>query len=99
MPKITEIDLLFLKNYLRVDYNEDDNLINLFFLSAKSYIEKYIGKKFSEMETDQIPYEYTIACLGLISHWYENRSITTEETLKDIPIGFEKLLDMTSINF
>jgi len=97
--KITELDLDTVKQHLVVEYDEDDALINLFFLSAKSYIEKYIGKKFSEMETDQIPYEYTIACLGLISHWYENRSITTEETLKDIPIGFEKLLDMTSINF
>jgi len=73
--KITDLDLDFVKNYLRIDHDEDDNLLSLMIVSAKNFIQSYLNIKFSEME--EIPDEFTIAALALIAHWYENREIQT----------------------
>jgi len=75
--KITDLDLNEVKNYLRVDHEDDDLLINTMLIASKSYIQSYLNKKFSEYV--EIPDEFTIACLSLISHWYERREIQSEK--------------------
>lgn len=77
-PIITELDVDFVKNYLRVDYDYDDNLINLMIVSAQSYIQAFLNQKFTDFE--EVPFEFTIAALGLIAQWYEKRAITNEGT-------------------
>lgn len=89
--KITELDLDTVKNYLRIDHNEDDSLLSLMIIAAKSYIQSYLNKKFEEFE--EIPDEFTIACLALIAHWYENREIQTN-TSNEVPYTFSGILDM-----
>ncbi len=93
--KITELELLFVKNYLRVDGDEDDALIEVFLASAKSFIENHLNQKFSDME--EVPEEFTIPCLALISHWYSNRTITSgaqnERASKEILYTFSHILD------
>lgn len=81
--KITEIDLLFVKSYLKVDFDEDDILISAIILGAQSYVQSMLGYKISEefpISTD-IPDELTIACLMIIAHWYDQRQIQTVGTL------------------
>lgn len=91
--KITEIDLIFVKNYLKIDYEDDDQLLNLMIISAKSYIQSYLNKKFEEFE--EIPSEFSIACLALVSHWYERREIQSEKASKDeLKYIFSGLLDL-----
>ena len=81
--KINELDLQFVKDYLKVDYNEDDNLISAITLAAQSYVQTMLGYRITEEFTtrENIPDELTIAALMIIAHWYDNRQIQTAGTL------------------
>jgi len=97
ISKITEIDLEFVKNYLKIDYNDDDAFLETLIISAKSFIQSYLNKNFSDMilNNEEIPSEFTIACLALVSHWYEKREITnSSQTLDELPYIFSGILDM-----
>lgn len=93
LPKINDLDLDFVKNYLRVDYDFDDNLIDLMIISAKSFIQSYLNQKFEDYG-DELPYEFTIAGLTLISEWYEKRNIqSAEASQKELAYSFGGILD------
>lgn len=83
--KITEIDLPFVKEYMKVDYTEDDVLIQSLILAAQSFIQTKLGFKFKDEYpvTADIPEEFTIACLMIIAHWYDQRQIQTPGMLGD----------------
>lgn len=97
--KVTELDLQTIKKYCRINTDNSDVELEIFRKAAIDHISRYTGKNLETLPVDEIPYDYTIAALALISHWNENRSTTTEERLNDIPNNFEKLLDLTSVNF
>lgn len=80
--KITQIDLDFAKNYLKVDYDDEDNLIMALILAARSYISTALGFTITDEwpTTEEIPDELTVAALLLISHWFENRKFQTTIT-------------------
>ncbi|PEN61619.1 head-tail connector protein [Bacillus wiedmannii] len=91
--KITELDLQMVKDYLRIDHEDDDVLLSTMLSAAKSFIQSYLKKKFTEF--DEIPEEFTIACLALTSHWYEKREIQSEKASKDeLSYVFSGLLDL-----
>jgi hypothetical protein len=50
------ITLTEAKNYLKVDYNEDDDLINSLILSAQKRLEQYAGIAFNERTLQTIAY-------------------------------------------
>lgn len=83
--KITELDLEFVKDYLKVDFTEDDLLISGVILAAQSYINTMLGYKVSVRfpVLEDIPEELTIACLMIIAHWYDQRQIQSSGTLGD----------------
>lgn len=95
MIKVTDIDLAFTKNYLRVDHTDDDQLIELIIVAAKSFIQTYLNKKFTEFE--ELPDELTIPCLALASHWYERREIQTDKSANEVLYTFAGILDMHRI--
>lgn len=95
MVNIVDLDLETTKQYLRVEYEEDDQLIEMMLVFAKSYIQSYMNKKFEEF--DAIPDELTIPALALISHWYERREIETDKAAKEIVYTFLDILDMHRI--
>ncbi len=77
--KLSEIDLYDCKNFLRVDFNEDDLFIEMALESAKSYVCHYCKR--SAEDLDKIP-EVCMAVLVLMAHFYDNRSLETDtETL------------------
>ena len=77
--KLSEIDLYDCKNFLRVDFNEDDLFIEMALDSAKSYVCHYCKR--SAEDLDEIP-EVCMAVLVLMAHFYDNRSLETDtETL------------------
>jgi uncharacterized phage protein (predicted DNA packaging) len=91
--KINEVDLDFVKGYLRVDHNVDDDLINTMIVAAKNFIQFYLNRKFDEFE--EIPEEFTIALLAIVAHWYENRQIqSADSTQNELPYIFSDLLDL-----
>lgn len=87
---INDLDLTFVKNYLRVDTSLDDDLISMMIVSAKSYIQSFLNKKFVDFE--EVPPEFTIAALSLISQWYEQRAIQSESQAHEQLYSFSGLL-------
>lgn len=91
--KVEDIDLEIAKQHLKVDYDDDDLLIQNSVYAAQSYLQTYLGYKFEDF--DETPQEFTIACLGLIAFWYDQRSITSEKNAhQDLKHMFSGILDM-----
>lgn len=94
--KITELDLPFVKEYLKVDYEEEDMLISSLIVAAKSYIETMLGFKIKDEWplTDDIPTELTIAGLMIVAHWFDNRQFQTAGTLgNEINFAVSAIID------
>jgi uncharacterized phage protein (predicted DNA packaging) len=81
--KINEVDLEFTKEYLKVDYTDEDNIINALIVAAYSYIETMLGYKIKDEWpiTEEIPGELTVAFLMIVAHWFDNRQFQTAGTL------------------
>lgn len=58
------------KEFLKVDNDIEDSLIQGLITSAEEYIKNATGKVFDS--TNELA---KLACKLLVSHWYENRSI------------------------
>lgn len=56
------------KLYLRVDGNDDDDLITMLIKAAEEYIKSATGKEYDG--TNNLA---KLLCLVLITDWYENR--------------------------
>lgn len=93
--KINELDLEFVKEYLKVDYEDEDTLIQSLILAAQSYVNTMLGYKVTERwSTTQIPDELTIACLMIISNWFDNRQLQTTGTLgAEISFAVSAIID------
>ncbi|WP_161601015.1 head-tail connector protein [Kurthia massiliensis] len=74
---ISILELVEVKNYLRVDISEDDEILQKMITSSQSYIENFLNKKYAEFTI--IPPEFDMAQLSLIAYWYENRTIQSEK--------------------
>lgn len=91
--KITEINLEMVKDYLRIDHEDDDIMLTTMLFAAKSFIQSYLNQKFSDFK--ELPDEFTIACLALVSHWYEKREIQgNKDDGKEMKYIFSGLLDL-----
>jgi|SRR5699024_1926321 len=91
--KITEMDIDFVKNYLRIEDDEDDLMIMTMLEAAKSFIQSYLNQKFEDFE--ELPNEFSIAALAIIAHWYERREIHSDkDTRSELRYVFAGLLDM-----
>ena len=71
------VDLKKAKEYLRIDYEEDDEFIRSLIAGSKIYLENACGK-FTPSELSDI------AQLLLIEHWNDNRTIigTVNDSIK-----------------
>ena len=72
--KVSELTIDLVKQYLRIDGNDDDILVNLLLESAKAYASGYMGCAIEDM--DQWP-DVTIAILAMVADTYEVRQFTT----------------------
>lgn len=70
------MDLEFVKNYLRVDTDEDDSLINHLIKSANAYMSGAIDEYDSKMEIEGFKLMAQLVMLTMISEWYDNRLYT-----------------------
>lgn len=76
--KLSEIDVPFVKEYLRQDGNEDDKLIGAILAGAKDYIAKYTGQSLEQLEESE---DLTIAVLVLVAEFYDNRTISVNDRI------------------
>ncbi len=78
------------KNYIRVDYDYDDEEIRMFILSAETFLKSHGVKKDYENEL------YKIAIFMLVSIWYDNRGLQ-EQGLREIPFGVTRIIRQLNI--
>lgn len=68
------------KNDLRVDLEEDDDLIENLIAAAQRYLENATGKEYPETDENGEKIDYSLEKVYmnlLIAYWYENRSATS----------------------
>ncbi len=73
-----------IKNYLRVDEDYDDILIQTLIKSAESYISNAGVCVSYEVEL------YSLAIKMLVLHWYENREVSGAS--EQIPFGLDNII-------
>ena len=94
--KLSEIDVPFVKEYLRQDGDEDDKLIRAILEGAKNYIVKYTGQSLEKLEESE---DLTIAVLVLVAEFYDNRTISVNERINlRINSMLESLISRHSVN-
>lgn len=94
--KLSEIDVPFVKEYLRQDGDEDDKLIGAILEGAKDYIVNYTGQSLEQLEEGE---DLTIAVLVLCTEFYDNRTISVNDRLNlRVNMMLESLLGRYSVN-
>lgn len=85
--KLSEIDIFDCKDFLRVDFDDDDFFIEMALDCAKSYICNYCKRTIEDL--DNIP-EVCMAALIITAHFYDNRSLETDN--ENINYTIDKIL-------
>jgi len=76
------------KQHLRIDYDEEDELIEKLIAQAQAAAEDFCRVSFEE----DVPEPVRLACLLFVSYHYENRDISDMTTYKSMRMAFEHLL-------
>lgn len=93
--KISELTISTVKDYIRVD-NEDENiLIETFLKSAKNYVKNYTGLSDIQMDEKE---DLTTAVLILCADMYDNRTATEVNTKTKVSFVLDSILSMYCIN-
>lgn len=91
--KVSEISLDDIKNYIRIDTNDDDIFLDAVLSGSKSFVKSYTGLddiKIDEKEDLSLP------VFVLCAEMYDNRQFTVDKgTINPI---IQSILDMHSIN-
>lgn len=74
-----------IKNYIRVDCDEDDENIIMFILSAKKFLLSHGVKQDYNNEL------YKMALFMLVSIWYDNRGLQGQDS-REIPFGVSRII-------
>ena len=72
------MNLEVIKDYLKIDFNEDDELLEMFLGSARKYLMSAVECEKLD-ETDE---RVKVALLALVSDWYEHREYVGDSSPK-----------------
>lgn len=93
--KINEVNLDYLKEYLKVDGNEEDTILTSMLEASKNYIKDYTGLSEENLNTID---SLTIAMLTICSDMYENRIYTLTSKTVQLNMIAKSIMDMYSRN-
>ncbi|MDK0692469.1 head-tail connector protein [Clostridium perfringens] len=88
-----EINLEYLKQYLRIDDNESDDLLLLILSSAKAYVKSVTGQDENYLDFKE---DISIAILSLCCDLYENREYSVKN--ENVNRIVNTILNMHKIN-
>lgn len=91
--KISELEIGIVKQYLKINFADDDILLQLIIDGAKSYLKGYTGLDDTMLDAKE---DLTIGTLALISDMYDSRSFIVEKDKVNKLI--DNMLNMHSIN-
>jgi uncharacterized phage protein (predicted DNA packaging) len=84
------------KKHLRVEFDDDDELIGNLITASREYAEGFLNRKLVAAEEGAeppvVPQKWKQAMLLLIGHWYEHRESVNAGGLTEIPMGVDMLL-------
>lgn len=87
------LDIEALKEYLRLDGDDEDRILNLILLACKSYVRGFTGLTDDKLdELDDIP----VVLLTLGAEMYDNRQFTVDKD--NINPVIKTILCMHSVN-
>ena len=92
--KVSEIDLPTLKQYLRVDGDDDNILLTAYLDSAKEYMASYLGCTVEGLDKYA---PLAVVAMAIVSDAYEVRQFTSSTITKNPLI--EQMLAMYCDNF
>ena len=75
------------KKYAKIDYDDDDSLIQIFLAASRNYIQKATGKQYD----DSKELHHLLKNL-LTLHFYENRQSVNASTVNEVPFTIQNLL-------
>lgn len=81
-----------LKNWLRINHDFDNDLLNTLMVAAQSQIQKAIfddGLTHDDIVQSEL---FNIAVCMLVSSWYEQRNDLTDKTLTEFPNGVTSII-------
>ena len=78
------------KDYLRIEHNEEDDVIRKLIDAAEAAAGGYCRVAFEEM--DDVPETVKHAVLLYVGHYYENRENADRESYNAMRTAFENLL-------
>jgi uncharacterized phage protein (predicted DNA packaging) len=91
------MELTDIKEYLRVDHNDEDVLLMSLLAAAESYIKQQTGKTkvvVNEVEaaisTDEL---YKLCVKLMVAHWYENRAVQSPTNLTNLDYSVQALVN------
>lgn len=94
------IDVTELKEYLRIEHDDEDillqNILNYAISQCETILNRPILKENMTEETRwEVPNQIDMAVLLLCSHWYENRSLLSpnDKGANPMPYGIESILN------
>jgi uncharacterized phage protein (predicted DNA packaging) len=91
------MELTDIKEYLRVDHDDEDVLLMSLLAAAESYIKQQTGKTkvvVNEVEvaisTDEL---YKLCVKLMVAHWYENRAVQSPTNLTNLDYSVQALVN------
>lgn len=91
--KVSELTVENIKDYIKVDTDDEDDFIEAALIGSKAYISNYTGLKSGEIEEKE---DFTLVVYVLCSEMFDNRQFTVDKD-KINPI-VKSILDMHSVN-
>ncbi|MBU5331418.1 head-tail connector protein [Anaerocolumna aminovalerica] len=85
------MDLTLVKNFLRVDINDDDEYLKLLIEVAKEYIIAAIGK------CDESKPRVKLLMLNIISNLYETRQFTVDKANEKVQYALKTMITQLQI--
>lgn len=76
--KLADIDLSTVKQYLRVDDDDDDKLIEIMFQSAKAFVSDYTGQTLADLGEYE---DVVLVVLSIVGEMYDNRTVSVNDKL------------------
>lgn len=91
------VDVETLKEQLRVDFEDDDDVIERKIAAAQDHVERYLGfrieDEFGGEGQDDIPPALVEAVCQLVGHWYQNReTVIVGVNAQEMPMGVADIL-------
>ena len=78
------------KNYLKVDYNDDDAIIETYIIATEKFLKKLCEKDEFEEDKQELAEIYMLA---MISELYNNRNLTVDKAEQRVRTIMQSILN------